>query len=132
MSAVHGPVSAPAYRVIGGSSVAVDVDALWDVGLALQRIRDSAQDLCGFLRAAAAELTDAAVSAELAEVFTAWRLVTDGLADSWTGLVVQTDSLVGVLDTTMIRLRQTIEAYVAREGANVDRLTAADRADRLA
>jgi hypothetical protein len=117
------PTYGNAPPALGAADLHVDPQALWDVGLALQRVRDAAAETWhraadGVLAVGGIDVTD-----ELPEVRDAWGQATLGLRDAEVGLVNQALSLVGVLDTEMINLRTTIDQYLRSEAESRLRLS---------
>jgi len=112
---------------LGASDLRVDPQALWDVGLALQRVRDA-------IDAAYRSTADAIVAFggieytnELPEVHDVLTQTARALSDVDVGLARQTFSLLGVLDTAMLSLRTTIDQYRMSEQESQHRLSSIGR-----
>jgi hypothetical protein len=110
----------------GASDLRVDPQALWDVGLALQRVRDA---ICAFHSVIWSErvgATPTSVPDGIPEVWESWRQFSMATAGPPTGLTKQLESMAGVLDSQMMSLRQAIEAYVIAEAESRLRLARLD------
>jgi hypothetical protein len=112
MSSTYG--NAP--PALGAADLHVDPQALWDVGLALQRVRDAVGSYYVTLRQSVDSLNASAVSDDIGEIHGAWTQLVSAIGYSDRGLQSQVDALRGVLDSTMINLRVAIEAYLEMEG----------------
>jgi hypothetical protein len=117
------PTYGNAPPALGAADLHVDPQALWDVGLALQRVRDAAAETWHRTADAVVAVGGFDVSDELPEVRDAWAQVTLALRDPEVGLVNQALSMVGVLDTALINLRMTIEQYLRSEAESRLRLS---------
>ena len=116
------PASGNTPPEFGAADLRVDPQALWDVGLALQRVRDS---LAGFHEAIwreGAGLAETWVPEALPEIWQAWRQISMVTTGPPNGLTKQVEGLIGVLDNTMISLRDVIVAYVVSETESQRRL----------
>jgi hypothetical protein len=109
------PTYGNAPPALGAADLHVDPQALWDVGLALQRVRDEADS--AYRSAADGVVAVGAIDGtnHLAEVHAAWLQLNRTLGDIDVGLARQLLSLVSVIDTAMINLRTTIEEYLSSE-----------------
>lgn len=112
---------------LGAADLRVDPQALWDVGLALQRVRNAVQELHSLTGQASRELDGVEVSAELTEVWRVWQDIRTTLGGPPCGLTKQLDGLVAALDTMMINLRDNIVAYVASESESQRRILRTSR-----
>jgi hypothetical protein len=116
----------PTYGIappsLGAADLRVDPQALWDVGLALQQVRDSANTLR--LRASQWHqwASEQAFPDDLAEVASAWQRLGGALVGAGNGLYQQTEGLVGVLDETMTNLKLTILRYLEAEAHSGGRI----------
>jgi hypothetical protein len=107
---------------LGAADLHVDPQALWDVGLAVQRVRDS---LTGFHQAVWLDSTRIAASwmpDDIPEMFQAWRQISVATAGPPNGLTKQVEGLIGVLDDMMMHLRDAILSYVISEAESQRRL----------
>jgi hypothetical protein len=116
------PTYGKAPPSLGAADLHVDPQALWDVGLALQRVRDAAES--AYRSAAEAVVAVGGIDGtdDLQEIREAWLQLSRGLGDVDVGLARQLLSLVGVVDASMIKLRTTIEEYVSAEAQSRVRL----------
>ena len=111
---------------LGAADLHVDPQALWDVGLALQRVRDS---LFGFHEAMWLDSTRIAegwMPEDIPETLQAWRQISLATAGPPSGLTKQVEGLIGVLDNMMMSLRDAIVAYVMSEAESRRRLERLD------
>jgi len=109
------PTFGGAPPALGASDLRVDPQALWDVGLALQRVRDAVSECWASAASMQRAILQLEVSEDVAEVRDAWRRTLISVSDPNLGLVAQVKNLMAVLDGSMIDLRATIETYVATE-----------------
>jgi hypothetical protein len=107
---------------VGAADLHVDPQALWDVGLALQRVRDEADAL----RMRASQwhqwASDQVFPDDLAEVASAWQRLGCALVGGGNGLYQQAQGFVGVLDETMTILKLTIDQYLDAEADSGQRI----------
>jgi hypothetical protein len=111
------PASGNTPPVFGASDLRVDPQALWDVGLALQRVRDAAAEMTARIALAQSHVHEWSVPEALPAVSDAWRQTYLSVTESTRGLGTQTQALIGVLDSAMLNLRMTIETYLETEGS---------------
>jgi hypothetical protein len=116
------PTYGNAPPALGAADLRVDPQALWDVGLALQRVREAAQELRVLTGQASREVDGVQVSAELVEVWRVWQDIHTTLSGPPCGLTKQLDGLVAALDTMMMNLRDNIIAYVVSESESQRRM----------
>jgi hypothetical protein len=121
------PTYGNAPPALGAADIHVDPQALWDVGLALQRVRDAAQQLRVLTGQASRELDGVQISADLTEVWRVWQDIHTTLSGPPCGLTKQLDGLVAALDTMMINLRDNIVAYVVSESESRRRMLGTGR-----
>jgi hypothetical protein len=116
------PTYGNAPPALGAADLHVDPQALWDVGLALQRVRNAAESAYRSAADAVVALGEIDGTYDLTEVHGAWLQLSRTLGDVDVGLARQLLSLVGVLDAAMINLRTTIEEYLSSEAESRVRL----------
>jgi hypothetical protein len=121
------PTYGNAPPALGAADLHVDPQALWDVGLALQRVRDAVENYYIFLSHSVDDLNVSAVSGDLEEVGIAWNRLVGAVGYPERGLQSQVGALRGVVDSTMINLKAVIEAYLEMEGSAQRRVRDATR-----
>jgi hypothetical protein len=116
------PTDGNAPPALGAADLQVDPQALWDVGLALQRVRDAADTLR--IRASHWHqwASEQAFPDDLTEVASAWQRLGGALVGGGHGLYQQAEGLVGVLDETMTNLKLTIYQYLEAEADSGQRI----------
>ena len=107
---------------LGAADLRVDPQALWDVGLALQRVRDAAAGMTANIARTESQVHEGSVPDDLPAVSDAWRQIYLAVTGSTFGLATQTQALIGVLDSAMLNLRMTIERYLETEGSAQQRI----------
>ena len=116
------PTFGGAPPALGASDLRVDPQALWDVGLALQRVRDAAATMRQSIAQTELLVWEDEVRDDLPSVAETWRQIYLALTESRIGLATQAQALMGVLDSAMLNLRATIERYVEAERIGQQRL----------
>jgi hypothetical protein len=107
---------------MGAADLRVDPQALWDVGLALQRVRNEAAAMAANIAGMESQVHEWSVPDDLLAVSDAWRQIYLAVTESTIGLATQTQALTGVLDSAMLNLRMTIETYLETEGSARQRI----------
>ena len=111
---------------LGASDLRVDPQGLWDVGLALQRVRDAIAEFHSAIWSESSRIMQASMTDDIPEILDTWRQISGATAGPPKGLTQQLESMVGVLDNLMISLREAIEAYVISEAESRERLERLD------
>jgi hypothetical protein len=116
------PTDGNAPPALGAADLQVDPQALWDVGLALQRVRDAAEEMTTSIALTQSQVHEGSVPDDLPTVSEAWRQTYLAVTDPTRGLATQTQAVIGVLDSAMLNLRMTIETYLETEGSAQKRI----------
>jgi hypothetical protein len=120
------PTYGKAPPSLGAADLRVDPQALWDVGLALQRVRDSLSRFHEAIWLDSTRFAEGWMPEDIPEALQAWQQISMATAGPPNGLTKQVEGLIGVLDNMMMSLRDAIVAYVMSEADSRRRLERLD------